>query len=200
MVIKGGASLFSDWTVILNANLCLEKGFDVFLENPCDQWKRKHVYGEIILNIPFIRSFPKFFFLYLPILFGFIFLSVVSYILFDISFRKHWLSLLIFIFSVPTILVIERANIDLIIFVFLFIISKNYNLILNYFLIFIASLVKFYPIILTAIFIFYKKVNRIFQYIFLSIAIVSLLLFLQKDSMIKIFESTTIYRIWIWSL
>ena len=44
MVIKGGASLFSDWTVILNANLCLEKGFDVFLENPCDQWKRKHVY------------------------------------------------------------------------------------------------------------------------------------------------------------
>ena len=74
MVIKGGASLFSDWTVILNANLCLEKGFDVFLENPCDQWKRKHVYGEIILNIPFIRSFPKFFFLYLPILFRFIFL------------------------------------------------------------------------------------------------------------------------------
>ena len=125
----------------------------------------------------------------MPILFGFIFLSVVSYILFNISFKKHWPSLLIFIFSVPTILVIERANIDLIIFVFLFIISKNYNLILNYFLIFIASLVKFYPIILTAIFIFYKKINRIFQYIFLSIATVSLLLFFQKDSMIKIFEN-----------
>ena len=125
----------------------------------------------------------------MPILFGFIFLSVVSYILFNISFKKHWPSLLIFIFSVPTILVIERANIDLIIFVFLFIISKNYNLILNYFLIFIASLVKFYPIILTAIFIFYKKINKIFQYIFLSIAIVSLLLFFQKDSMIKIFEN-----------
>ena len=31
--------------------------------------------------------------------------------------------------------------------------------------------------------------NRIFQYIFLSIAIVSLLLFFQKDSMIKIFEN-----------
>ena len=127
------------------------KRFDVFLENPCDKWKRKHVYGEIILNIPLIRSFPKFFFLYLPILFGFIFLSVVSYILFNISFKKYWPSLLIFIFSVPTILVIERANIDLIIFIFLFIISKNYNLILNYFLIFIASLVKFYPIILAAI-------------------------------------------------
>lgn len=189
MVINGGASLFSDWTVILNANLCSEKGFDVFLENPCDQWKRKHVYGEIILNIPLIRSFPKFFFLYLPILFGFIFLSVVSYILFHTSFKRYWLSLLIFIFSVPTILVIERANIDLIIFVFLFFISKNYNLILNYFLIFIATLVKFYPIILTTIFVFNKKIYRSFQHIFLFIAMVSVLLYFQKDSMIKIFDN-----------
>ena len=189
MVIKGGATLFSDWTVILNANLCLEKGYDVFLENPCDQWKRKHVYGEIILNIPFIRSFPKFFFLYLPILFGFMFLTIVSYILFNIQFKKYWLSLLIFIFSVPTILVVERANIDSIIFVFLFIISKNYNLILNYFLISIASLVKFYPIILTSIFIFEKKMKRIFQHIFLSIIIISILLYFQKDSMMKIFDN-----------
>lgn len=189
MVINGGASLFSDWTVILNANLCSEKGFDVFLENPCDQWKRKHVYGEIILNIPLIRSFPNFFFLYLPILFGFIFLSIVSHILFNTAFRRYWLSLLIFIFSVPIILVIERANIDLIIFVFLFLISKNYNLILNYFLIFIATLVKFYPIILTTIFIFNNKIYRIFQHIFLFIAIVSVLLYFQKDSMIKIFDN-----------
>lgn len=189
MVINGGASLFSDWTVILNANLCSEKGFDVFLENPCDQWKRKHVYGEIILNIPLIRLFPKFFFLYLPILFSFIFLSVVSHILFNTSFKKYWLSLLIFIFSVPTILVIERANIDLIIFVFLFIISKNYNLLLNYFLILIATLVKFYPIILTTIFIFNKKIYRIFRHIFFFIAMVSVLLYFQKDSMIKIFDN-----------
>ena len=41
--------LFADWTVIVNANLCLEKGFDVFIQNPCDPWSRKHVYGEILL-------------------------------------------------------------------------------------------------------------------------------------------------------
>ena len=41
MVNNRVLSLFADWTAILNANICLEKGFDVFLENPCDQWKRK---------------------------------------------------------------------------------------------------------------------------------------------------------------
>ena len=56
MVIKGGASLFADWTVILNANNCLANGYDVYLENPCDHWNRKHVYGEILLNIPYIKT------------------------------------------------------------------------------------------------------------------------------------------------
>ena len=51
MVTNGGATLFADWTVILNANNCLEKGYDVFVENPCDNWNRKHVYGEILLKL-----------------------------------------------------------------------------------------------------------------------------------------------------
>jgi hypothetical protein len=49
------ANIFTDWTVILQANLCYEKGFDVFLDNPCDYWQRKHVYGEILLYLPFIK-------------------------------------------------------------------------------------------------------------------------------------------------
>ena len=73
MVYKGGASIFADWTVILNANLCLEKGYDVFLDNPCDNWDRKHVYGNLLLNIPLIRTFPKFYYFYLPIIMGLFF-------------------------------------------------------------------------------------------------------------------------------
>ena len=154
MVIKGGASLFADWTVILNANLCLEKGFDVFLENPCDQWNRKHVYGDILLKIPFIREFPKFFFLYLPIIFGFLFLTVISNILFVLNDKKYWPLLIIFVLSVPVILVIERSNIDLLIFLILFLVSKNYGLIFNYFLIILSTITKFYPILLSTIFFF----------------------------------------------
>ena len=40
MVIKGGASLFADWTVILNASDCYQKGYDVYLNNPCDYWNK----------------------------------------------------------------------------------------------------------------------------------------------------------------
>ena len=65
MVINGGASLFADWTVILNANDCLQKGYDVFLENPCDHWNRKHVYGNLLLNIPFIKIFPNKYLIYI---------------------------------------------------------------------------------------------------------------------------------------
>ena len=88
MVIKGGASLFADWTVILNANDCVQKGYDVFLENPCDKWNRKHVYGEILLHIPYIRSFAKFYYFYFPLILNFIFLYVISYSLFNLDYKK----------------------------------------------------------------------------------------------------------------
>ena len=44
MVKSGIINLFADWSVILNANLCQEKGYDTYVNNPCDQWQRKHVY------------------------------------------------------------------------------------------------------------------------------------------------------------
>ena len=186
MVNNGVLSLFVDWTVILNANVCLEKGFDVFLENPCDQWKRKHVYGDILLYIPYIKTFPKFYFLYLPIIFGFLFLTVISNFLIVLNDKKYLVSSLFFIFSVPTILVIERSNIDLLIFLILFLVSKNYSLILNYLLIILSTITKFYPIVFTAIFFFNKK---IILKILTLISISFLILFLQKESLIKIFEN-----------
>jgi len=186
MVINGGASLFTDWTVILNANICYEKGLDVFLENPCDQWRRKHVYGDILLHIPYIKIFPKFYFLYLPIIFGFIFLTVISNFLFVLNDKKYWLFSIFFVFSIPTILVIERSNIDLLIFLILFLVSKNYSLILNYLLIILSTITKFYPIVFATIFFFNKK---IFLKIFIFTLIVFLVLFFQKESLLKIFDN-----------
>jgi len=186
MVINGGASLFADWTVILNANICYDKGFDVFLENPCDQWRRKHVYGDILLHIPYIKILPKFYFLYLPIIFGFIFLTVISNFLFVLNDKKYWLFSIFFVFSIPTFLVIERSNIDLLIFLILFLVSKNYSLILNYLLIILSTITKFYPIVFATIFFFNKK---IFLKIFIFICIVFLILFFQKESLLKIFDN-----------
>lgn len=189
MVFKGGASIFADWTVILNANLCLEKGYDVFLDNPCDNWDRKHVYGNLLLNIPLIRTFPKFYYFYLPIIFGFIFLTVISYSLFNYNNKKYWLSFLILVFSIPVLLVVERSNIDLIIFIFLFIISKSNNIFFNFLLITISSISKFYPILLSAAFIFQNNLKKIILYIFFVILLFLLITIYQWDSLVKIFDN-----------
>ena len=153
MVIKGGASLFADWTVILNASDCYQKGYDVYLNNPCDYWNRKHVYGEILLSIPFIKTYPKFYYFYFPIIIGFLFIYILCYTLFDHKNIKFFIPSLIFIFSLPVLLAIERSNIDLIIFIFMFLIAKFNNYFLKYFLIVTSSVVKFYPILLSAIFL-----------------------------------------------
>ena len=85
MVIKGGASIFSDWTVILNASDSYQKGHDVYIKNPCDFWDRKHVYGEILLKIPYLKIFSKFYYFYFPIIMSFLFLFSASYCLFQLE-------------------------------------------------------------------------------------------------------------------
>ena len=189
MVYKGGASIFADWTVILNANLCLEKGYDVFLENPCDNWNRRHVYGNLLLNIPLIKNFPNFYYFYLPIILGFIFLTLISYSLFDYNNKKYWLSFLILIFSVPVLLVVERSNIDLIIFIFLFILSKSNNFLLNFFMIVISSISKIYPILLTIIFIFQNNLKKIISYSLFVILFFLLITAYQWESLVKLFDN-----------
>ena len=189
MVYKGGASIFADWTVILNANLCLEKGYDVFLENPCDNWGRRHVYGNILLNIPLIRNFPNFYYFYLPIILGFTFLTIISYSLFNYNNKEYWFSFLILIFSVPVLLVVERSNIDLIIFIFLFIISISNSFFLNFSLILISSISKFYPILLTVVFIFQNNLKKVISYIFFVILCFFLITVYQWESFSKIFDN-----------
>ena len=95
--------------------MCEKKGFDVFVNNPCDHWGRKHVYGEILLNIPFIKNFPKFYFLILPILLNLLFVFAIVKLL---TYKNNieYFSMLIFIISPPVLLAIERANIDIVMF------------------------------------------------------------------------------------
>ncbi len=189
MVIKGGASLFADWTVILNANNCLANGYDVYLENPCDHWNRKHVYGEILLNIPYIKTFPKFYYLIFPIIINVLFIYSIVDILFNIENKKHWLILLIFIFNVPVLLAIERANNDIFIFLFMYVICKYNNHLINYSLILLSASSKIYPILLSVIFLFEKKYKKIFINLSLISIIFLILIGIQLESFLKVFEN-----------
>ena len=160
MVKNGVISLFADWTVILNANLCLEKGLDVYINNPCDPWGRRHVYGQILLNIPFVETFNKFYFIIFPLLINLLFIYVVINF-FEFKNLIEYFFIFIFIFSPSLILAIERANIDIIIFLLTIFVAYNKKIFLNYLFIIFAALSKFYPITLISIFLFEKKLKKI---------------------------------------
>ena len=188
MVKSGIINLFADWSVILNANLCQEKGYDTYVNNPCDQWNRKHVYGEILLYIPFINNFSNFYFIYLPIILNLIFLYIIiDFFKFENTIRYICLSFIVL--SAPVILAIERANIDIAIFLLLILISKNKNILINYLILILSTISKFYPICMVIIFLFKKKIKKISINIILFLLIIFLILYFQSESLIKIFDN-----------
>jgi len=110
--------VFADWAAIISANICEQKGINVYLENPCDIKNRKHVYGEILLHLPFLE-FNKFYQFYFPLILNILFLFIiVSFFNEKNSFKNYFL--VFFIISVPVILAIERANSDILIFLMMF--------------------------------------------------------------------------------
>ena len=188
MIKNGVINIFVDWRVILHANICHEKGFDTYINNPCSPWNGKHVYGQILLYIPFITNFPNFYFIYLPIILNLIFLYTV------INFFKYentigYICLFLIVFSAPIILAIERANIDIAIFLLLILISKNKNILINYLILILTTISKFYPICMAIIFLFKKKIKIITINIIFFLLIIFLILFFQLESLIKIFDN-----------
>ena len=188
MVKNGVVNLFADWSVILNANICQEKGYDVYINNPCDLWGRRHGYGNILLYIPYISSFPNFYFIYLPLILNLIFLySIISF--FTFHNKIEYFCLFFIVLSVPVILAIERANIDVLIFLLVILISKNKNILINHLIIILITLSKFYPICMIVIFLFKKKIKNIAINVIIFLLIISLFLFFQSESLIKLFDN-----------
>ena len=74
MVSDGILYVFGDWTHTINASNCFKKGIDVYFENPCDQWGRRHAYGQILLHLPFVEKFKNVYLFYIPILINIIFI------------------------------------------------------------------------------------------------------------------------------
>lgn len=188
MVKSGVINLFADWSVILNANLCQEKGYDTYVNNPCDQWNRKHVYGEILLYIPFISNFSNFYFIYLPVILNLIFLyTIIDF--FKFENKIGYVCLIIIVLSAPVVLAIERANIDITIFLLLILISKNKNILINYLILILTTISKFYPICMVIIFLFKKRIKKISINIIFFLLIIFFILFSQSESLIKIFDN-----------
>ena len=68
--------IFHDWSYVVNSNLCFEKGYDVYLNNPCETLSNPFIYGKILLYLPFVENNLRFYYFVVPIIFNIIFLFV----------------------------------------------------------------------------------------------------------------------------
>ena len=195
-VIKNNTILlFHDWSYVVNSSLCFEKGYDVYLNNPCEKFSAKFIYGKILLYLPFVENNLKFYSIYLPIIFNVFFLYVCLSFFYVENKISYLIISSIFILSVPFLLVVERANIDILIVMIIFFIAKFKNIYLNVFFIILTSISKFYPICLNIIFFFNKSFKNFLKYFLLTNIIIFTFLFFQKESLIKIFENKSLITV-----
>jgi len=188
MVSDGILYVFGDWTHTINASNCFKKGIDVYFENPCDQWGRRHAYGQILLHLPFVEKFKNVYLFYIPILINIIFILLIVIFFNTYKTKKNYF-ILFFIFSTPFLLAIERANIDILIFLILFILCRYKNLILNYFLILLSFAIKFYPILFGIVLLFKKSFKQILVNVTILFLLVIVFTLFQSETFIKVFNN-----------
>ena len=184
--------LFADWSVIISAINCKNMGLNVFIENPCDFIGRKHVYGSLLLFIPYIKEFSKIYFFYLPIFINILFIIIVI-LHFNFLKFKELLLFIFFIFNPSTLLAIERLNIDLLILMNVILISYFSS---NYFRLLIIPLltsIKFYPAILFNLFFFNmdKKFKRNLLFFTISLTITGIIIFFDRNNIVQIFNNSS---------
>ena len=189
IISNGNLLIFNDWIQVVNANFCFKKGFDVYiLNNTCGS----HTYGKILLQIPlpFFLKIKNFYFFYLPLILNLIFIYV-SLTFFKFKKKVEYFTIIFFIFSASFILVIERANLDIVIFLLMTLISYNRNIFFNYLILIFVSLAKFYPVSLMSIFLFEKNIKKIFINCLLFLSIISLILYFQLDELSQVINTTS---------
>ena len=181
-------SYFADWTVIISAMKCKLQGYDVFLDNPCDFWNRRHVYGSILLFLPYNTNLNNLYSIYIPIFFNLLFLFVV---ISHINFKKveQVIIYILFIFSPATLLAVERFNIDILIFLILLLICYLRSSLFKSILIVMISLAKFYPVITSIVFLFKGISKKNLSYLFMTVAFVTLIFFFDSNNLTKVFSN-----------
>jgi hypothetical protein len=182
----------SDWISIINAKRCVLQGYDVYIDNPCHSVGKVWVYGKITLLLPFVGELNFFYQNIIPNIINFIFILVILKILNPKNLREI-LFIFIILISQPFILILERANIDLIIFLFFVLMAYNNNNLTNHISILITTLAKFYPITLVSIFLFSGKLKNILLNLFIFLTLIITLLIFQLDSLVEIFSNRSIY-------
>lgn len=168
-------NIFQDLIMPVKWLECHKAGQDIFISDDCAGGT--FAYGPIFLTLPINESLKIFYLNYLPYISIFLF---VAFVVLSIK-KKNLLSyVLIFfcIFNPSTLLLLQRMNIDIIIFLLLIFLSFNTKIyFLNWTLIFFLTFSKIYPIV-SGIIVFFEEKSRPLKKVFIIIFGVCLIGFL----------------------
>jgi len=179
-----------DWIVIPKTIECVELGYDIYVNNICDPLNRNHSYGSISLFLPFFNSLNTFYIKYFPFIMKFLFIFTI---IFNFSYKKNieYLILIVFFLSAPFLLIYERSNTDILVFILVFFIANIKNFFFNFFIILYLSLYKFFPIASSINFFFFKKIKNSF----ILFLIILLLVLFSDFSKLNYFLNNNTYNI-----
>jgi hypothetical protein len=181
----GNIVKFGDWTIIFDLAKCFQMGIDVSINNKCDVSGRPHVYGTILLYLPYASRFYDFYVSIIPLIIIFIFIFIVN-IFYRPKFFLDYILMICIIFSTPFILAIERLNIEIIIFFFLILLSLLTNSKIQKFIILILTSIKFYPSTLGLFFLKKGISVKIFMKNIFFLMTILLCFYLDKEQILNV--------------
>jgi len=130
-----GNGFFVDWYYFVNAIKCEKTSESCGVFN----------YGQILLYLPFNKNLDFLYYKILPPFFIIIFVFLIFKII-KLNNKKDYFLILILLFNPSSLLLLERANFDLLIFITIILICYSKFFWINYFLIGFSFLSKYYPI------------------------------------------------------
>ncbi len=178
--------LFADFQHILESSICYPE-IDVFIFNPCTNLGgNPYSYGSFSLMItPLAEDYFDIYMLIIP--HAMIFFSILIIInLFKPRKIIEYFLVILIIFSTPIMLGLERGQLELLIFIILYIVAVSRNIYFETFCLLFLSSLKFYPAICFGVY-FNKKINTKF--------ILSLFLFLIATLTIFYFDKENITKV-----
>lgn len=164
LFLGGGLKKFGDLVYIVEIIDCYKKGFNVYVNNYCVLNKGinygSFLYGPILLNLPIFSAYTTHLIVLITsYIFLFFYIYVIFKILKPISIYDYILFLIV-ICSPSSILLIERMNIDIIIFILLIIlIYKKKKILFDFIIIILSTFIKFYPIVFLVSFLIKRKIR-----------------------------------------
>lgn len=166
---------FRDLDHVRESLICKINGFDPYLYNPCDFTSTRYQYPSTWLNIfEFFKlendkNYSLFIFITLSL---YLFLNFCLIEIPKEIFNK--IVIILLIFSTSNILLIERGNVDYIVFIIVYLMIFSNKYFYNFILIIFNSLLKIYPLFL---FFYLLRSKKNFLITFFSILITIFLLY-----------------------